>query len=346
MTQNLPRQQHYLPKGYLKGFTDQGYDSDAGELRVIDLHTRKCFTAKPDGVAKMRDFYVFLNTDGQPDYRVEKEILQQVDSDGARVIRNVARTMQLPTGRDWEILATFIAFLQLRVPQFRQANQEVSQHIFDLFAQGVASSLEAYEESIRQFEAETGEKIEMSYEEFRDDVVNNRLIVEEPRTNDIKMMLELAPQLVQTIFQMTPHLMVATGSARFITGDVPICMFDTNDERREARLSGVGWQTPEVEATLPLSSTCCLILNWDREPIPLLPGSDLLVAQVNTLRAAYGRRYLFYPPGTQIPLLYKGKPMTWGEDTFIESFADQKLKEPAIQIMGGGIPRRPPENVR
>ncbi|MBX3444360.1 MAG: hypothetical protein KF774_18305, partial [Planctomyces sp.] len=168
---------------------------------------------------------------------------------------------------------------------------------------------------------------------------------EVPRNNDIKLMLDIAPQVALTVRKMTPHLSIAAGGGRFITGDAPIHMFDSNDERRREGLMGVGWATPEVEVSIPLSSTVCLLLNWDGNS-KVFPVDDFGVANCNYFRAAMTRQYLFYPPGAPLPFLHDRNEVHWGEEKLIELFADEKQKQPATQIMGGGIERRPPANVR
>jgi hypothetical protein len=54
---------HYLAQAYLRGFTDHGHRDKKGNLRVIDLLEKRCFTSPTKGVASIRDYYVFQNTD-------------------------------------------------------------------------------------------------------------------------------------------------------------------------------------------------------------------------------------------------------------------------------------------
>lgn len=180
-------------------------------------------------------------------------------------------------------------------------------------------------------------------QEMRKAVEGNEYVVEVPRHNDVMMMLNTAPQTAQIIRRMTPHLLVVNGKGRFITGDAPIALWDTDEERRRSGLVGVGWMTPEVEVTIPLTANCCLVLNWDGQP-EVLPASDLIVANCNNLRAYLTRQFLFASHG-DVPLL-RPDGIVWGEDRFIEAYSEKKQTQPAIEIRGGTIPRRPPENVR
>jgi len=122
--------QHYLPKAHLRGFTNCGLRKKKnGKLRVIDFVDRKTFSASPGEVARVRDYYVFQNTDGKDDYRVETEIFKQIDGAAPRIIREMEEKRTIPTGEDWELLCAFVVFLELRVPRFRQVSQEISQHV-------------------------------------------------------------------------------------------------------------------------------------------------------------------------------------------------------------------------
>lgn len=340
---NAPRMQHYLPQGYLRGFAPQGHGNKTGKLRIIDLLERKCFSAGPQDVAKVRDYYVFINTQGEADYRIETELFNRVDNDAARIIRQIDQTQSIPKGGDWEALCAFIAFMQLRTPQFRQANQEVAQHAFDLMANDTFSSREAFEESKKRFEAQAGEVLTENYEAFKDDFRSGDYIVEPHRNEHIQFMLGLAPRIAEIAQRMTPYLLFTTGKGRFVTGDVPIHFWDTNEERRLSRLLGVGWMTKGVEVSIPLTSRCCLVLTWGGYP-DVLPATDFAVANCNYFRAAMTRQYVF-GPHADVPLLLNDT-IVWGEQRFIEHFANGKETQPGIEITGGPIPRRRPHRAR
>ncbi len=153
-------------------------------------------------------------------------------------------------------------------------------------------------------------------------------------------MLDVAPLIGSVVRRMTPHLLLAEGTASFITSDTPVYKFDENDERRLAGLGGVGWETPEVQVSVPLTKLCCLILNWDGSP-GIVETDDFGVANCNSLRAGSTWRYAFAPQG-DFPILDKTGQMVWGEEKVLSLLAEHKSQQPGVVIQGGPIPRRPP----
>lgn len=211
-------------------------------------------------------------------------------------------------------------------------------------AQGRLGSREAYEASVRIHEEETGEVIDTPFEEVEKIMQSGGFEVEVPRTMHVEMMLATAPSIYEVVRRMTPHLLVSTGRGKFITGDMPIAFWDGDAKRRKQGLVGVGYMTPEVEVTLPLSSHCCLILNWDGQR-KILQADEFGVANCNYFRASRTRQYLFGPQ-IDVPVLDQHNGVVWGEDNIIGIYADAKQQQPGIEIMGGDVPRRPPLRVQ
>ena len=61
----LARNHHFVPQGYLAGFTDTG--TREGRLYVLDLQTQKAFATRPRNVAAQRDFNRIDVEDQRPD---------------------------------------------------------------------------------------------------------------------------------------------------------------------------------------------------------------------------------------------------------------------------------------
>jgi len=335
---NIPRMQHYLPQGYLKGFTAHGHQSKNGTLRAIDLLERRSFGCRPKDVAKIRDYYAFESVNGGLDYRIETELFQRVDNDAATLLRRIDETRKLPTGEDWSAFCVFLAFVQVRTPQLRHANLEVAQHLFNVVSAATCRTPEAFEAFQKQHKERTGEDLGGTFEDAKQLIESGELVAEVPQNYHIELMLHIAPKLASVMVKMTPHLMVAVGKGRFITSDAPIHCFDCNEQRRESGLVGVGWLTPEVEATFPLTKDCCLVLTHGGKS-KVFEAGDLEVANCNLMRASMARQYLFAPQ-IDVPLLWKGE-VVWGESEFLEKFAEMKRTQPAMRINGGGIVQKP-----
>ena len=341
---STPRRHHYLPQFYLRGFTDKGYNGKNGRLRVLDFSIAKCYTSSPKNMANIRDYYTLVDNEGQPNYRVETELLCRIDSEAARVIREIEKTKKRPGRNDWLSLCEFVASLQVRIPHFRQANYEVAQHIFDIFAESAVRSPEDFQPIAEKYEAHTGKPLEVSFEQATQAVSSGELEIQVPRNQNVLAMMALIPQIAEIAAEMTPHLLVATGLGRFITGDIPIHKYDNNQDRRGLGLMGIGWASSDIEISIPLTKNTCLVLDRNEEVPFCLPANDFCVANCNYFRMAACAQLLFADNGN-FPFLGDPATVEWGEERAMEKFCGTKNRH-AISILGGTINRRPPKTVR
>src|SRR5262249_43854781 len=62
---NSSRNHHFVPQGYLAGFTSDGTSS--GQFHVLDVITKKVFKTKPRNVTAARDFNAISVPGQRPD---------------------------------------------------------------------------------------------------------------------------------------------------------------------------------------------------------------------------------------------------------------------------------------
>ena len=301
---------------------------------MIDLRAKKCFTTSPENIAQVRDFYAFENPDGELDFRIESQFFTGIDGKAAQIIGKIERLQEVTPAKDWEGLCRFIASLEVRTPSQRQVSYEMQQHMSDLLNSHLATSLEACEERLRRYEAETGKKSTISPTELQEQAVSHRVDI--PQNEHVELMMSLIPTIEANVRRMTPHLLIAGEDEQFISSDFPIVKFDTNEERRREGLMGVGWATPEVEVTIPLTRTRCLVLNWDGKP-NVMTATNETIAYCNTMQLAMSFQYVF-ASGNDFCFLTENEGIVRGKDEAFKRYADRKLGHRA-QINGGGIAR-------
>jgi hypothetical protein len=103
-----PKQQHYLPECYLKGFESNGgvavFDRRTGDIRRQTTH----------GTAKVGHLYTFEDAEGRRRYDQE-HLFAQIESGFAAAVTNLDAGTKL-SATDIEYLLTFITFAELRTP--------------------------------------------------------------------------------------------------------------------------------------------------------------------------------------------------------------------------------------
>src|SRR4051812_10772168 len=114
---STPRQHHYLPEFYVRGFQQKG------ELWVYQANRdRRRSSAEKE--ARQRDFYSFRNGEGKLDSSFE-HWLGQIESDVAPLIRSIEAGRFVPSSEAHEAILWFVATMFTRVPAALDAGREV-----------------------------------------------------------------------------------------------------------------------------------------------------------------------------------------------------------------------------
>jgi len=118
----IPRQHHYLPAGYLAGFTPSGRARD--RLWVHDLRPASrrdpeqpgIWRSLPGKVARQRDLYTLESGPALPKL-FEDELMKRDDAD-VKLVRDVCKSRQCPRDR-FDDLLEFVALTYTRSPSMR-----------------------------------------------------------------------------------------------------------------------------------------------------------------------------------------------------------------------------------
>src|SRR5690349_313567 len=105
------KDQHYIPKLYLKGFTDKN-----GVLWVYEKF-KPIRASTPRDEAHRPDYYTHSET-GERDESVEG-VLEKVESRVAPVLRKLANSQYVLTPENASHLIAFVSFMFARVPSWR-----------------------------------------------------------------------------------------------------------------------------------------------------------------------------------------------------------------------------------
>jgi hypothetical protein len=113
--------QHYIPKFYLKGFTDK-----QGALWVYEKF-KPLRKSKPKHEAHRPDYYTHAE-DGERDETAE-DVLKKVESQVAPIILKLANPQYMLTPKTAGNLVLFVAFMFARVPSWREYLDKITAEI-------------------------------------------------------------------------------------------------------------------------------------------------------------------------------------------------------------------------
>jgi hypothetical protein len=303
---------HIVPKVYLRRFADE-----RERITVVDRVTGLRRDAHVDQAHRQKDFYTFVNTDGESDGRVE-QLLASVEGQAATALRNTFHPVfgrWPPMGEHRLELIQFVAFQFLRGRRHRREMEmmadfwlrfELSQvtkaNVRDFLRdRGVEPTPEAVDEAL------TG-LADLDDLEF---APQNNHYVESMLRSFTKASVMLAQRRMSLVEWEEPCL---------VTCDEPVLLLPWPDTPQGI---GVGIQTA-MEVWLPLDPHRLLVLAHERvggpEEVVSGEGVSELIESINMGTIANSYECAFMRPGTNFP----GSGYVPGE-------------QPIMSISGGGL---------
>lgn len=280
---------HYVPAAYLAGFTPLG--TKDGYLYVRDLVQDKGWRARPDELAKQRDYYALDGIDGVNREALEN-VLATLESDVSPLLRELSDSPRELTKKDLERLLPFVAVQALRVPAWLNGVKEFYRRTTDLTARFAIASRERFEAIVERMKRDgIAGADEMDYDAIR------RFLDERDYEIDVPRELVLARGLehvivVEELLAQRRWTLLHTGSpaadSSFITSDRPVILVATSADA--PRHLGFGLRYTEV--VMPLSRCACILGTWE-EGSGVIEVPAEAIGLVNRRVTAAATRYVF-----------------------------------------------------
>ena len=239
---------HYVPQGYLRGFTIEGeksliweYDKDTGNISHQPKSVRD--------ICSEHHYYAQKREDGSVDNESMEDAFHEIEDKAPRVIKNIK---VVGTGKkvnltdEQRVILSFFAATQLsRVPSFRDGIEEMHRKIVEISLTEIVSN-----------DKQTGKlppEVEEVYERGGIKIDVERFVSLEPMVNIIK---EGYTCLMEKVW----HFAVPADGMTFVTSDNPV-YFQVPEEYRERVGMHLGPLHPLSEVTIPLRRDLLLIFS-------------------------------------------------------------------------------------
>lgn len=249
---DITHHNHYIPQRYQLGFTK------GEKVWVYDRQTDSYRHGHPKTVGVLNDFYTTQGPGGGPTDEVEK-VLAMVEGTVWPIIDRLDARKREWGKEERANLALFVAFMRTRVPAFDVEQNHFAEDFFRWWAKARNPTPEAISDSIAEA---TGEAIDLNKAvEMHQMIHNDEYDFENPRQNNIKMMLELALDLAGAFVKMDWTVLWSPKKTAFVTSDNPFVLIPPPDF--DFSVSGVGVLTPGATTVIPLSARTLLCLGND-----------------------------------------------------------------------------------
>jgi Protein of unknown function (DUF4238) len=251
------KRHHYLPQFYLKGFTGEG-----GLLCIFDRKTNTFRKQQPLNTAHEREFYTTINNQGVKSDGIER-MFSGLESVACNVISrlNTRRTAEWKDEQERVSFAIFIAYFYTRIPAFDREQTIFAEHMYRARMKADHLTEDAAARSLRQFAQATGEDVDAEtiravHKMVRDDSYD----VDVPRQLTIRLMIDTALHLAETLLTLDWTFVTAPADLAFITSDAP---FVIAPPPGEDDYRACGLLTPGAASAITLSPRKCLVIEGE-----------------------------------------------------------------------------------
>jgi hypothetical protein len=279
---------HYVPKFYLKGFTDK-----KGYLWAYEFGKNAPRQSDPKHEGHREDYYTFADR-GYPDDSAEK-MLSRAESLVAPTIRKLANPQFKMNEQQISELYTFVALMYVRVPAYREFVNVVSAKMIKEFAQNQALDNDKFYEILKDYETKTGRSVG-DHKKLREFLLSNDYTVTQDSVafnllHTFQSCLDISETLEK---QYGYDLYYAPVDSFFMTCDNPIATIEPDFMGSANIGSGVG--RPRTEVVFPLNKRACLILRRYGKGRHI-SASQVFIDQINNLIMKTAQRYAYAPVG-------------------------------------------------
>ena len=304
------KSQHYVPRGYLAAFTDP--ETPSGQdpyLWVYDRDREGPYKKSPKKVAAASYYYSFQDDQGEIHHGVEA-LLSQVESAGLPPLPRLAEGAAPSdlTDEDRSNASFFLAFMGHRTPGFRKHVERQTGDFAELVMRTVASDKEYFDQSFHEAMAKAGLNPDIDSEEVRKDFVEGAVKLTPDPIFSLRMMFELSEPVADSILGFEWRVL-ETADEPFITSDRPLVLVTT--ERLPPPFGwGVGWFSPWMEATFPLSPRATLLISQHRPEGRERVRNDR-VREANARTAAHADEHVFSSQKIAVERLRPAQGAAW-----------------------------------
>lgn len=297
---NVARRHHFVPQGYLAGFTDNG--TRAGVLTVFDRVSESVFPAKPRNVATKRDFNRVDLEDLPPD--AVEEALGDLEGKAISTIHRLQERGGGLTDDELSDIVNLMALLVVRNPQSRRAMNTAREREVRIILDILASDRGMYEHHVAKAKREglIPDDADTPFEQAAAFIKSERYGIEVSTTESILGELRVFQSIFKTLASRWWSLVIADPAAPdLVTCDHPVAVVFKDQNRR----GPIGYGLPGTEVSFPLGPRHALVGVLENPLRPQFTARPEEVAALNSRTVHHADRQV-YARSSRAVILQRG----------------------------------------
>lgn len=219
---SVARRHHFLPQGYLAGFTDSGRKD--GTLHVLDLKERRSFRTSPLNVAVEKDFKR-VDIEGKPLDAIENA-LAPIEDQAIQAIRRVTDSGEFPSNSDHNLILNLLSLVLAQNPKSRRSLNRTRARDADEKLKWLVASQANWEHHL-SLAQKAGEELrgDLSYERARQFVEERRYTIDFDNEGTLREEFRAQDELLTALGKRTWTVLLAPKDGpTFITSDYPFSL--------------------------------------------------------------------------------------------------------------------------
>lgn len=258
MSMSKPKNQHIIPRCYLKQFVDPRTPvHQEPYVWIFERNQRRGRKKAPKNILAEADFYTFKG-----DYTIEKT-LAQIESDYSAIFDSKI-SKKFPLSPKEHIL--FCAFVAAMLQRTRKQKERVEGFIDQIIEKTT------HLERVHNMPPNTSEDLK----------------AEKDHAHKLGLMVS-TPEITKILYQMNLAFLCNDGRASYITSDAPAFLF--NSRLQFSRLYGVGLKQKHVEVYMPLSPQIFACFSWINNLRGYVEVGEDKVHESNRMVYRYSHQY-------------------------------------------------------
>lgn len=258
----INKRQHVIPRAYLERFVEVApTEGNTPALWVFERAEREPYRQAPKNAAVKPYYYTYFSKEGVREDAAD-ELLQQVENLGLPVLRRLETGADPATLTDEEkaYAAHLIGTFAVRVEGFRTTVDKLAQEVLRRTAELSAAHKEYFEDTMRKASEAAGKPPPQDIEGVRRYVLSGEYDIQVDPLLSLQQMVQLGPVIAEYAYNFHWRVLEAPEGSVFVTSDHPLVLVSTQKQPAFYGL-GAGWESPWMEATLPLSPRSLLLVS-------------------------------------------------------------------------------------
>lgn len=248
-TVNIKKLHHYLPRFYLKHFSNRK-DEQLYQYKIKD---KSHILVHPNVVGAENFLYAFRKDNKPVDSSLE-DFFSTIDGNSSVVINKIVSNPGcVLSTEDNEWLLSFLSFMHLRIPELLDSLAKITKDLIYSETKKLVNDEPQFQQIVKELNYSSSR-----IDQVKDDIKHfkDRFKIDVNRNFILYKMFDQFPLIYSFLNMYQWKVLISGTNSFFITSDNPLSIYERHTG---LIISGGGFQRPNVEISFPISNHLCLI---------------------------------------------------------------------------------------